>query len=207
VLINLAATGRLADIFAALDIPWAIARTVEDEVVPRPTDPLVHRSTEPLSVDVALLTGAGLLEVLDCATDHEFSRFVAMVAPGADHLDDGEAMTFAIAIERGFAVATDDRKARRVLAAQAPQLVVHGTTCILHRWAETTNPDPAELARMLRAIQDRGRFIPRASDPDASWWNTALTGPGTPAASPHEASAPEGPHRVGLFDYIGVEPT
>jgi predicted nucleic acid-binding protein len=203
VLFNFAATGCLTDIVAALGISWAIAKAVEREIVPQVADPLVPRVTEPLSIDVARLCAGGLLKVLECNTHEEAAQFVALVEPGPDHLDDGEAMTFAIAIQRGFAVATDDRKARRVLAKIAPQLPVYGTPSLLHRWAQLAQPEPLELARMLNAIQQRGHFVPPSSDPLAVWWQSAVTA----QVQARESTAPEiavtrNPH---LFDLLETE--
>jgi predicted nucleic acid-binding protein len=39
-------------------------------------------------------------------------------------MDDGEALTCALAMHRQCDVATDDRKARRILSARAPQVLV-----------------------------------------------------------------------------------
>lgn len=205
VLFNFEVTGRLRDILADLGIPWALARAVQREVEPQDSSFLGPRTTESLAIDVAALANAGLVQVLECASDSEFTRYVELSVPGRNHVDDGEAMVLAIAIERGFAVATDDRKARRVLAELAPRLSVHGTACLLRRWTEATHIEPSEVARMVLAIENRGRYVPPASDPDVGWWHAVRAVPvqvsmGAPMLTP---AVPPGAvfEAPGLFDW------
>ena len=54
--------------------------------------------------------------VMRLETPSEEASFVELAAV----LDDGEAVTGAIALNRGHLVAIDDRKARRVLGGKAP---------------------------------------------------------------------------------------
>src|SRR5438552_2210471 len=68
------------------------------------------------AVDLQPLIAEGLLSVLTTETEREAAAFVRF----ATQLDDGEAMTCALASERGLAVATDDRKAQRVLRSIVP---------------------------------------------------------------------------------------
>ena len=37
-------------------------------------------------------------------------------------------------------------------------------------WVERNQPATAEIARLLAAIRDRARFVPRREAPAAEWW-------------------------------------
>jgi predicted nucleic acid-binding protein len=119
-------------------------------------------------IDVGLHVDAGHLERTELR-DAEVTRFVSL----AGELDDGEAATLAIAEVRGFAVATDDRKARRVLTTLDPQPLVTSTAAILRAWA--ANRGAEEVRRCLRLIERRASFLPPRSDPDTAWWREAAT--------------------------------
>ena len=169
-LLNLYATGRVADIAAAL--PWRLAAV--DYVLER--EALYIRATagseEPgatVPVDLSPLIEAGLLLVVRLEGLGEQAHFVELAAD----LDDGEAMTGAMAINRGFAVAIDDRKARRVLGEKAPELRLLSTLELLHLWSATV---PAqEVTRALEAMRYGARYVPGNRDPLYGWWRDLMT--------------------------------
>jgi hypothetical protein len=108
-----------------------------------------------------------LLEVLTLETDAENEDFVAFAAV----LDDGEAMTVALAVHRGGTVATDDR--RREIIARAPQVALFSTAELLQMWDTATSMDPTVLAHALQDVHTRAQFMPRRQDPLRSWWDGA----------------------------------
>ncbi len=110
-----------------------------------------------------------LLSVITAETDEEATIFVQF----ATQLDDGEAMTCALASARGFAVATDDRKAQRLLQELVPAVRVYSTPMLLKEWAEQTAPDAATLAQVIRDIHERARFVPGRHDPLQEWWESS----------------------------------
>jgi hypothetical protein len=77
-------------------------------------------------------------------------------------------MYLAIAESRGWAVATDDRKAIRV-AGQAGLMVI---SCpqVVKAWADATQPDPAALVQVLADIQTLAQFRPNPALPESDWW-------------------------------------
>ena len=169
-LLNLYATGRVADIAAAL--PWRLA--VVDYVLERET--LYIRATvgseEPgatVPIDLSPLIDAGLLLVLRLEGSGEQAHFVELAAG----LDDGEAMTGAMAIDRGFAVAIDDRKARRVLSEKVPELRLVSTLELLHFWSAAVSDE--ETGRALRAMRYGARYVPGNRDPLYDWWRDLMT--------------------------------
>jgi hypothetical protein len=166
-IINIFATGRVPEILQCLPYDLATSRTIVDNeiiAVAHPTGPnapmmreVVHRSR---------LEELAALKVVDFASDQELASFVTFAA----HLDDGEASVCALAAMRGGAVATDDRKAIRVLSRSHPQVPVVQTPELLYQWARLTGSPDDEVAVVLRAIQQGARFSPRRDTPHFDWW-------------------------------------
>jgi hypothetical protein len=165
VLLNLVASGQpLAEFAAAADVRFVVVPQAEREVEwLDPGDPEDPRE----AIDLQPSIQCGELQRVALA-DVELPRFVAL----ARELDDGEAATLAVAQARGFAVATDDRKARRVLTALDPQPPVTSTAPIVRAWAR--NRGEAEVRECLRLIQRRASFLPPRNDPDGDWWRATL---------------------------------
>ena len=142
-----------------------ICSAAEDETIflrgDKPGDPPERISLQPLIVD-------GLLERYELRKDEE-DLFVNLAA----ELDDGEAMTLAIAHRRGVIAAVDDRKARRIAAERLAGLVLLRTTDILHTWSHHKQPDSQHLGEALRRIQDVARYRPSNEDPLRDWWMRA----------------------------------
>lgn len=163
VLINLCATDHVEAIARTLDIQFVVAREVSGEALYlRPADlttqELVPIRLEPLIAD-------RVLEVTDLRSD-ELATFVAAAAL----LDDGEAATLALAVHRHPNLATDDRAALRLIAAEYRELQVHSTSQLLRRYCEAASVSPEHAAACLTAIEQRASFIPGAADPELTWW-------------------------------------
>ena len=97
----------------------------------------------------------------------------------AAELDDGEAHTCALALVRGASVATDDRKAIRVLRSvwkshgQQKEPVLR-TSELLFSWARKEGIGAPDLARIVRAIARRASFFPPKDDPYFKRWMELL---------------------------------
>lgn len=165
VLINLLATDRMAEIAKVIAPTCLLCSAVSRES-------LYLRSLEtdarPEAVDLIPLLEAGVLTTctIEGTTEEELYVNYAL------ELDDGEAMSLAIAQARNFALATDDRKARRIIGENVPQLMIISTAEIIHAWAEGRGRPEVEAA--VRCIQARARFRPSDTDPLAPWWNVLL---------------------------------
>lgn len=156
-LLNLYATGRLRDIALALPYRLGVAEYVrqreaiyvwrrgstgiEDERVPVDLDPLVDE---------------GAIQVVRPERPEEEATFVDFAAV----VDDGEAVTIALALHRGCSVATDDRKARRILAERAPSVPLFSTLELLKAWAERASVSNDELRQAMLAIRSDASYIP-----------------------------------------------
>ena len=167
-LLNVYATSRMLEIAVAL--PWQLA--VADFVLEQ--EALYVRTIEEqegtVPVDLSPLIDAGLLLVLRLETPSEQSSFVELAAV----LDDGEAVTGTIALNRGHLVAIDDRKARRVLGEKDPGLRLVSTLELMRQWGESVPVQ--EVSDALRAMQHRARYIPGQRDPMYSWWRDMMEG-------------------------------
>jgi hypothetical protein len=182
-LINLFATGRTEEILQALSYRFAVARyVVEEEVLeidaeePDPTSASGERrvSLHPL---LAELVEKGIMEQLDLDSEEERGELLRFAA----ELDDGEAHTCALALVRGARVATDDRKAIRILRSAwesrgDEREPVLRTSELLFSWADTQRIARPDLVRIVRAIARRASFFPPRSDPYFERWMELLAG-------------------------------
>jgi hypothetical protein len=165
VLINLLATNRTGEIVQVISPCCLICpvvsgeslylRSAEAESQPEPVDlePLFHQNV-----------------FTRCAMENNVEE--ELYIGYALELDDGEAMSLAIAHARNIALATDDRKARRLAAENTPGIPLLSTPQIIRAWAE--GRECIEVATVIRAIHNRSRFCPSETDPSAAWWNTHL---------------------------------
>lgn len=168
-LLNLLATDRMEDILDRLPYEFATSRLVLNREVltlartGSPEAPLVREVISP-----ERLERSASLTVLDLATEAEMNELVRLTA----EMDDGEASVCALAVSRGGAVATDDRKALRVLDRRFPQIPTIQTPELLREWAHLAQVPHGEIVSILRAVQRRARFFPRRGAPRFEWWNS-----------------------------------
>jgi hypothetical protein len=168
VLINILASGRAEEILTNSEYGFGICTLVSKEsIYLRAADP----NAPPEPVDLEVFVGAKCLSVYGLAGDQEKTLYVDYAA----ELDDGEAMSLALASSRGFLVATDDRKARRIFyenTGDATRLL--STPQILRSWSRKAGLSAEELKKLLLEVSGRGRFLPHSGDPDFSWWSNAI---------------------------------
>ncbi|HEX4959298.1 MAG TPA: hypothetical protein VF173_00570 [Thermoanaerobaculia bacterium] len=133
--LNLYASGRMGEILAAFPDQWTVADAVLQEA-------LYVRDDQPDEKQVVDLTGlivSGLLAKAQLDTEAEMSLFVRFAAD----LGDGEAATCALAVSRQGIVATDDRKAIRLLGSlnpPGPALAIHCADGGNPFWPDAADP-------------------------------------------------------------------
>lgn len=185
-LINLFASGHGEEILRGLPYRWAIARyVVEEEILEIEVEDLdeggeppdLNRTRQPFRPLLAELLERGLLEELDVGSEEEQAELVRFAA----ELDDGEAHTCALAIVRHGRVATDDRKAIRVLRSAWKGRGDEGepvlrTSELLFAWADANRIARQNLVRIVHAIARRASFFPPRSDPHFERWMELLAG-------------------------------
>jgi predicted nucleic acid-binding protein len=165
ILINLAATGQLEHIADVLGLVFLVVREVSDEALYLRSDDPTH--PRPIPIDLSAPVAAGAIEVTDLC-DGELTTFVA----AAHRLDHGEAATVSLAVNRGLQLATDDRAARGLLAADHPDVTVTTTPQLLRRYCESAEIPTDHAVRCLTTIEQRASFTPGATDPDFVWWQS-----------------------------------
>ena len=162
-LINLCAAGELSEWLPSLGHRWHLPRAVRDEALYLHfTDEDGARKKEP--VDLKGYLREGILHECALDTAEESQLFVELAAD----LDDGESMALAIASSRGWALATDDRKARRTASGLDVSLLT--TPQIMKKWEATGNPTPAQLGAALGRIQAHARYRPPRDSDQFEWW-------------------------------------
>ena len=170
-LLNLYATSRMLEIAAAL--PWQLAvvdYVLEQEALYVRIIGAYEEQEGTVPVDLSPLIAAGLLLVMRLETPSEQASFVELAAV----LDDGEAVTGAIALNRGHLVAIDDRKARRVLGEKASGMRLVSTLELMRQWGASVPVQ--EVGHALRAMQHGARYVPGQRDPLYAWWRDVMDG-------------------------------
>lgn len=180
-LINLFATGHAEEILEALSHRFAVARYVlEAEMLEigaegDDADSPAEAGRVSLHPRLAELVERGILERLDVATEEEKTELVRFAA----ELDDGEAHTCALALVRGARVATDDKKAIRVVRVawrsrgQEEEPVLR-TSDLLFSWAQARGIGETYLVRIVRIVARRASFFPPRDDPHFERWMELL---------------------------------
>jgi predicted nucleic acid-binding protein len=167
--ISLYATRRMREILAEIDGPVAVVELVVSEAlyVRRGGTGDDARELEP--IDLMPLITAGTLSVIAPDDEEDLQTFIDFTA--RLRLDDGEAMTAAIAMRRGYAVVTDDRKVEKRLAGS---LELRSTLDVIKVWAERRAIDILTLRQVLTDVRDRRSYVPSVSHPLRPWWDQVM---------------------------------
>lgn len=174
-LIDLLASGEMEAILRASGFAWQLPSAVQGEVrYRRQHDPAKPGKIVTVAADLTSLIASGLLTVCDPATQKELDRYTYYATM---FRSDGESMCLALAEQRAWVVATDDRRAIRV--AQQAGLSVVSCPQLVKAWADATTPDQPTLVRILQDIQVFAQFRPNPSMPEYQWWvdQLAKSGP------------------------------
>jgi len=167
VAINLYATRRMEEIIRVLEEPVGVVDLVRSEALHVRRGGTGDDADEREALDLGPLVDAGLL-VMVTATEAELDAFVAWTR----RLDDGEALTAAVAISRGWTVATDDRKAIRLLSGHVP---LRSTLDLVKVWADRVGVGDPVVAQALHDLRERGPYLPRRDHPLKAWWDAYLS--------------------------------
>lgn len=182
--INLLASGVAEEVLATVPARFAVAQLVaedealfvaeEDDDEPDGDEAAAgsdeSAGLDPERLDLTSLIEKGRLEVMELGTHEEHETFVEL----ALQLDDGEAMTAALATHRGGEVATDDRKAIRLLEGRSPSVPLRRTSSLLRMWVRRRNVPEEWVREVLRSIQRRASFTPPRDDPEVEWWRKVV---------------------------------
>ena len=168
VLLNLLATDCLARIAAGTGWQFAICPAVRDEVK-RLRD---SRNNEMVEVDIRPHISSGLLQVLEVTGAEEQRLYVDQSIV----VDDGEAMSIAIAAHRRLDLAIDDKQAANHALRTFPGIQLWSTPQIVKHWADSERVEAEMLRNTLRLIEIRSRYFPAKPHALAEWWRDAVKG-------------------------------
>lgn len=167
-LLNLLATGESATILRSIEVDKFVCSAAAGEVLYLRG---VNPDDAPERVSVQPLIESGVIAATTLESADEEALFVEFAA----RLDDGEAMSLAICAARGHALATDDRKARRIAESLDVPAPVLATSEMIWRWAESESVGSAKVREVLTAVEMRARFRPWHGYPLRDWWIGVLS--------------------------------
>jgi len=164
ILINLEATGQLDAIARILGLDLIVTEPASAEVGSLRIEVDGVKQTVPIQLERHIRLGALTITAL---RPEELSTYVEL----ALELGDGEASSIAVAANRRYAIATDDRKARRVSSERGLPEPIR-TSEIIRGYCEQVGCHSGMVNELLRAVQQRASFVPPRSDPNLDWWST-----------------------------------
>jgi predicted nucleic acid-binding protein len=168
VLLNLLAANCLDSVVRATGWQFKLCPAVRDEVK-KLRDPTTGKVE---AVDISSLLERRVLEVIDFTAGDEQARYIDL----ASTVDDGEAMSIAIAVERDLDLAIDDKQAGNHARRIFPTLRLWTTPEILKAWSEAAAVDSAELQAVILLIESRARYAPAKTHALYGWWQTFKSG-------------------------------
>jgi len=161
-LINLYASNHIEEILQAMPYQMAVTEYVKTkEALWIYTDPSnkIKPNTAPIVLEPLVM--AGLLKVVDYETEGEAQDFVYF----SQFIDDGEAVSGAIALNRGWSVASDDSGALKCFRQETPHLKLVSTFDLINWWVEKAQPSEVLIVEVLRTIWQIGGHKPPPSHP------------------------------------------
>lgn len=168
VAINLAATDSIEGIAATLHITFGIVRQAEAEA--GHLRDIIDGELVHTPIDLRQFVSGEALDLLELVPS-EFALYLELAAI----VDDGEAATIAVAIQRGLEIATDDRRARRLCEERHLAEPVR-TVALLHSYADAAKLSGDQVREMITKVRDRASFQPPRADPNLKWWTDHIGG-------------------------------
>lgn len=117
-------------------------------------------------INLAPLIANGKVELVQPDMRVLANRVVVFAHQG---IQNGEAITGALADQNGWAIGSDDIRAREQFSSLVPHLQVISTYELLKRWAEEIGASDATIGVAIRKIAERGRFEPSERLPLFEW--------------------------------------
>ena len=168
VLLNLLATGVIEKILKIASYESIICVLVKGESLYLRNETDVN---EIVSVALQPFIKMGIIKLCDLETDHEQQMFVNLAAK----LDDGEAMSLAIALSRSWHLATDDKKARKIFIENTQnEQQLTSTSNLIKEWADKEGIDDEAIKVILTKVEIMAHYHPSASDANFQWWSGIL---------------------------------
>jgi len=169
--INLYASGKMRTILQVIPRNLSIAAYVKDhEALNIYSGPIDNVQAISESIDLQPFVDDNLLFLAYIDGEVEESAYVNL----AQSLDDGEAVTGAIALNRNWAIATDDSASMKLFQRTAPHIALVSTLDLIKHWVDTNKPSDDIVHDALLNIRVRGRYEPHRNHPLGNWWRKFL---------------------------------
>lgn len=166
--VNLYATRRMGEIVSVVEGSVAVVDVVAREAQFVWRGGTGDDAREREQVDLQPFIDDGLLFVIATDGEDELLTFIDLTTV----IDEGEAMTAALAIHRNCVVVTDDRKASREFTSRGVGL--RTTLDLLRSWHEAAGIPDAVLRDVLADLRQRGNYEPSRKHPLKGWWDSVL---------------------------------
>lgn len=145
----------------ALHVPKIVANEVLYILQSDSDDPTTLIKTP---IDLSELMEKRFLSGCEIESNDESSLFVQL----AVRLDDGEAAALAIAKNRSWTLATDDRIAAKL--AGELSVGVLNTPQLVKLWAKHIVANAKQIREAINNIQTYAKFVPRQDSVEFDWW-------------------------------------
>lgn len=168
-LLNFGASGHLLAILQAIPAQVVVTQVVKERELKTLQRLEAEDNQEALQFEAAI--NRGLLAVVDFESEAEAESFINYVFELGD---EGESACCAIAVHRGWAIGTDDKRAISFMRREKLPLQIISTPELLKHWSESAMIDSETLRDALKAIRDKARYAPPKSHPLRSWWESVV---------------------------------
>ncbi|MGK7941621.1 MAG: hypothetical protein AB4062_16015 [Crocosphaera sp.] len=163
---NFVASGYFLAIINTITVQVAITQTVYEQELIK-FDNFTREDKQ--QFDEAIVKG--IVKIVDFESEIEADLFIYYVSILGD---DGESATGAIAVNRGWSIATDDKAAINFFTQESPNLPILSTPDIIKYWSDQSNLSSKEVYPILNAISTKARYQPPRNHPLKSWWQITL---------------------------------
>ncbi len=121
---------------------------------------------ERIAIDLAAYVSNGFLRIVTPESDVEATTFIRLASV---EMDNGEAMSTAIALHRSATLVTDERKASNYCRREGVNCL--SSLDLIRTWSLHDNVPEKDIARALTGVILRARYRPPRSHPLFPWWN------------------------------------
>jgi predicted nucleic acid-binding protein len=166
-IINLYASWQMRAILEIIPKSLSVATYVKDqEVLNIYSGPINNEEVSSELIELQPFIDDNLLVLADIETEEEQNTYINF----AERLDDGEAITGAIALNRNWAIATDDLASVKLFQKSASHIALVSTLDLVKYWVDTDKPNENIIRETLLNIRVRGRYEPHRNHPLNEWW-------------------------------------
>jgi predicted nucleic acid-binding protein len=168
-LLNLYASGRfqeIAETFSQLTIAEYVVHKEALFIRKRNVNP---ETDDREKVELESFISSGLIRVISINSKDENETYVDL----ASELGDGEAISITLALHNHCIIATDDRKALRVIS-KLSSITSISTLEIVKKWSDKKRIHATELKQILLNMLFCANYQPGEREPLYRWWESLI---------------------------------